>query len=94
MISKINIIVEYLELILLAITFILTFASIMRFSSILIKLVCLEVITNLLLAAIAIWADIHHAAVFIDIGLTLSLIMFLGVVAYYRYLYSGVITHG
>ena len=60
--------------------------SIVRFSSTLFKLVALEVLTNLLMAGIAIWALIKRQPIFIDVCLTLALIMFLAVVAYYQFL--------
>lgn len=72
---------------LLIIASIIAIASLIRFSSILIKLVVLELLTNLLMAGIALWALINHQPVFIDICLTLALIMFLGVVAYYQFLF-------
>lgn len=62
--------------------------SIVRFSSILVKLVVLEMLTNLLMAGIAIWALITRQPIFIDVCLTLALIMFLAVVAYYQFLFK------
>ena len=67
---------------------IISIASLVRFSSILIKLVAIEVLTNLLIAGIALWALIHNQPIFTDICLTLALIMFLGVVAYYQFLFE------
>lgn len=60
--------------------------SLIRFSSVLTKLVVLEVLTNLLLAGICLWALNVHQPVFIDICIPLSLVMFLGVVAYFQFL--------
>ncbi len=60
--------------------------SLIRFSSIFIRLVALEVLTNLFIAGVALWALTHRQPLFIDICLALALIMFLSVVAYYRFL--------
>lgn len=64
----------------------ITVYSIIRFSSILIKLVALEVLTNLLMAGTSVWALINKQPVFIDVCITLALIMFLAIVAYYQFL--------
>lgn len=60
--------------------------SIMRTSTFLVKLVVIEVITNLLMAGIALWALLNNQPVFIDICLTTALIMFLGMVAYFQFI--------
>ncbi len=73
--------------------FIISIASMIKFPSILIKLIVLEVITNLLMAGVALWALVNHQAIFIDICLTLALIMFLGIVAYYQFLAKGSLTN-
>jgi multicomponent Na+:H+ antiporter subunit F len=70
----------------LALACVIAIVSAFRFSSILEKLVVLEVLTNLLLACIALWALFNRQFRFIDICLTLALMMFLGVVAYYQFL--------
>ena len=78
--------VNYCAFILLSIAGIISLVSIIKFKSFLIKLVILEVLTNLLMACIVLWALIYNRPVLIDACLTLTLIMFLGVVAYYQYL--------
>lgn len=78
--------ITYCAIALLLIAGIISITSLIRFKSILIKLVIIEVLTNLLTAGIALWALIYKKSIFIDICLPLSLIMFLGVVAYYQYL--------
>ena len=70
----------------IVLTAILAIASLIRFKSILIKLIIIEILTNLLMASIAVWALIYHQPILTDICITLALIMFLGVVAYYQYL--------
>lgn len=71
---------------LLMTAFIITMAAMVRFKDVLIKLVILEVVTNLLMAAIGLWAYITQQTVLLDVCLSLALIMFLGIVAYYQFL--------
>ena len=54
--------------------------------SIFVRLVILEVLANLLLAAIATWSYINKQVVFLDISVALALIMFLSTVAYYQFI--------
>lgn len=76
----------FFAIILILLAGIISLVSLVRFPSILIKLVVMEVLTNLLMAIIALWALIFKQPVFIDACLALALIMFLGVVAYYQFL--------
>lgn len=74
------------SIVLLAMASLLTVAGLIRFSPILFKLITLEVLTNILMSSIAIWSLLTKQAVFIDVCLTLALIMFLSIVAYYQFL--------
>lgn len=65
---------------------IIAFISITVAPSILNKLVVLEIISNLLMAGIAVWALLNKAPMFIDICVTLALILFLNSVMYYQYI--------
>ncbi len=76
----------YLSALLILSAGIITLLSLIKSSSILVKLVATEVITNLIMASIALWALLHNQPIFIDACLALALIMFLGVVAYYQLL--------
>ena len=51
-----------------------------------VRLVSLEVLANLLISLIALWALVIHAETLLDICLALALIMFLSTVAYCQYL--------
>lgn len=57
-----------------------------RCKSILIKLVALEVLVNLFICCVSIWAARIHFVSLLDICIALSLIMFLGTVAYCQFL--------
>ena len=65
---------------------VLAIVALCVFKSIYAKLVVVEVLTNLMLAVIALWALYTRQPLFIDVCIALALIMFLGVVAYYQYL--------
>lgn len=65
---------------------VLAVIAIFKYQSIIIKLIVLEVITNLLMASCALWAYHENNVVYIDVCLTLALIMFLGSVAYFYFL--------
>jgi len=49
-------------------------------------LVILEMLANILLASIAIWAALHQVVVFLDICIALALILFLSNVAYCQFI--------
>ena len=83
-----NIWIIYIAAFLISLAGLISIISLIKFSSILIKLVIIEVLTNLLMASIALWSLIHQQPVFIDVCLPLALIMFLGVVAYYQFLFE------
>ncbi|MBB72185.1 MAG: cation:proton antiporter [Legionellales bacterium] len=76
----------YTAISILALATLIALASLVKFDSVLLKLVALEVLTNILLAGVALWALVFAKPVFIDLCLTLALIMFLGVVAYFQHL--------
>lgn len=57
-----------------------------RFSHVLIKLVALEVLVNLFIAAVGLWALRLHFSYFLDICIALSLLMFLSTVAYCQFI--------
>ena len=78
---------NYLSILLIFLSSIIIIYSLIYYSSILIKLVALEVLTNILLASIALIGLIKNQPMVIDFCVILSIIMFLGVVSYYQYLY-------
>ena len=78
----------YCATILILLAGMISLVSLIRFPSILIKLIIIEVLTNLLMASIALWALIYNQPIFIDICLPIALIMFLGMVAYYQFLFG------
>lgn len=90
---NLNIIVIYIAAIILSCAFVLLLFTMVKQRSILSKLVVLEVITNLLMAAIALWSLETRHIVYIDICLTIALMMFLGIVAYYQYLKMRDLAH-
>jgi multicomponent Na+:H+ antiporter subunit F len=73
-----------ISLLILALIFVLV--SIVRFSDILVKLVALEVLVNLLIGAIAIWAWQKQQVILLDVCIALTLVMFLATVAYAQYI--------
>lgn len=77
----------------IALAVILAILSLIRFSYILIQLIILEVLTGLFIAIICLWALLTSQAILIDICLTLALVMFLGVVAFYRFLSTRGLNH-
>lgn len=83
---NINIIVIYIASGILSSAFLLLLFTMVKQQSVLSKLIVLEVITNLLMAAIALWALETRHIVYIDICLIIALMMFLCNVAYYQYL--------
>jgi len=84
--SDLNHLLNAISIFFIFLTGLLTIISLIRFSSILIKLVVLEILTNLMIAAICLWALTTRQPIFIDICIPLSLVMFLGVVAFYQFL--------
>ena len=60
--------------------------ALMRNKRITVKLVVLEVVSNLILAAICVFSVITGHYLYIDICLALALIMFISTVAYVQYL--------
>lgn len=83
----------YCATILILLTGVISLISLIRFSSILIKLIVIEVLTNLLMAGIALWALMYNQPIFIDICLPLALIMFLGMGSYYQFLLGEETNH-
>lgn len=82
--------IMYIAILLVIIACIIAISSLIKFSTILVKLLVLELLTNLLMASTMLWAVITHQPVFTDICLTLALIMFLGAVAFFYFLsYKG-----
>lgn len=53
------------------------------------KLVCLEILANLIIAAFALLAIVRNQAVIVDVCLAVALIMFLSNVAYCQYRERG-----
>lgn len=70
----------------LFIALVLALLSMTYYHSILAKIVVLEVIANMLMADIGLWSLFYKETVTLDVCLAIALIMFLGNVAYYRYL--------
>ncbi|MEM9242489.1 MAG: monovalent cation/H+ antiporter complex subunit F [Pseudomonadota bacterium] len=64
----------------------LTLLAVWRFADILVKLVALEVLVNLFICGVGIWALHIHFSALLDICIALSLIMFLSTVAYLQFL--------
>jgi multisubunit Na+/H+ antiporter MnhF subunit len=65
-----------------------TLLAIWRCSNIFIKLVALEVMVNLFICGVGLWAYHIHFPPLLDICIALSLIMFLTTVAYCQLLYK------
>lgn len=61
-------------------------AALIKSKGILAKLVCLEVLANTLIAAIALWAYKNQIPMALDICIPIALIMFLSNVAYCHFL--------
>lgn len=72
--------------IILVLSLIITLLAMVIRSDNWVRLVSLEVLANLLISLIALWALAIHAETLLDICLALALIMFLSTVAYCQYL--------
>ena len=72
--------------IILCISLVITLLAMLIRANTWVRLVALEVLANLLISLIAVWALLIHADVLLDICLVLALIMFLSTVAYCQYL--------
>ena len=86
--AEINIWLTYASFLFLVLALFISLFCLLRFSSIFIRLITLEVLTNIFIAGIAVWALAQRKPLFIDISLALALIMFLSVVAYYQFLHA------
>lgn len=84
--NEINQILMKLSLSTLTISLFIALLSLVKLDTFLKKLVSLEVITNQLLAGIVFLALFTERPVYIDVCLTLSLIMFIVNVTYYHYI--------
>ncbi len=83
----------YIAISLIIAAVLIAFYLLVRLTSLLNKLLALEILVNLLMAGIALWALISNQPVYIDVCLTMALIMFLAVVAYFKFLMSKEANH-
>lgn len=81
-----NLVFNVTTLALLSLAVLLTLWTTMRSASIWVKLVALEVLVNIFICGVGIWAVTRHFPVLLDICIALSLIMFLSTVAYCQFL--------
>ena len=81
-----NLVFNVTTLALLSLAVLLTLWTTMRSASIWVKLVALEVLDNIFICGVGIWAVILHFPVLLDICIALSLIMFLSTAAYCQFL--------
>jgi len=84
--QTLNNIINYLAIGLLLLSFLLTLISSWRFKNIFIKLISLEVLVNVFICGVGVWAVHIDFPVLLDICIALSLIMFLSAVAYCQFL--------
>ena len=82
----INEIFNLISIALVTIAFLLCLLVILKQKSVFVKIITLEVMGNILLAAIAIWAYWHQSVYFLDICLAIALIMFVSTVAYCQFI--------
>ncbi len=73
---------------LLILSVVLLISYLLTLKDLLIKLVCIELLVNALLASIALWAIKTGAYLLIDVCLALALVMFLSTIAYCQYYLS------
>lgn len=78
--------VKYMAIACLLIALMICLYSLIRFRSILVKLVVIEVIINIVTSGLALWSLLNHQAVFLDICVALVLVMFLSTVAYCQFI--------
>lgn len=83
---ELNTIIQNIAIVILSFSFLLVLLACWRFETVLTKLVALEVLVNLFICAVCIWALHIHFALLLDICIALSLIMFLSTVAYCQFL--------
>ncbi|WP_440615543.1 monovalent cation/H+ antiporter complex subunit F [Cysteiniphilum sp. 6C5] len=71
-----------ISVIFLAIAFILVLATVLKDRCVFVKLICLEMLVNLFIGGVGLWALKIDFYLLLDICIALSLIMFLSTVAY------------
>jgi len=76
----------HLAALILGITVLLALVNLVLAKATLIKLVILEVVANLILAAICIFSVIYQYYIYLDVCIALALLMFLSTVAYVQFL--------
>lgn len=84
--QTLNLIVHVASVALLAMAILFALLTTWRTKELLIKLVALEVLVNLFICGIGIWALYIHFPLLLDICIALSLIMFLSTAAYCQFL--------
>lgn len=82
----INETLNILSIIFLIASFLLALISCWRFEDVLTKLVSLEVLANIFICGIGMWAVYTKFSMLLDICIALSLIIFLSTVAYCQFL--------
>lgn len=82
----INLILNVTTVVLLSLAVLLTLWTTVRSASIWVKLVALEVLVNIFICGVGIWAVTRDFPALLDICIALSLIMFLSTVAYCQFL--------
>lgn len=84
--QTLNTIMHIITVCCLSLAALLALLTCWRSKPILIKLVALEVLVNLFICGVAVWALQIHFPLLLDICIALSLIMFLSTVAYCQFL--------
>jgi multicomponent Na+:H+ antiporter subunit F len=73
---------------LIGLSVVLTLFSLLYFRPLIIKLICLEVLANILITAMSLWSLLLAQPLIIDISLAIALIMFVSTLAYCRFITS------
>lgn len=81
-------IVQGVAVTLMGFSLLLTLFSLLYFQQFIIKLVCLEVLANILITAMSLWSLLIGQPLIIDICLAIALIMFVSTLAYCRFITS------
>ena len=84
--SELNHLLQILSVVILLFSLFLVLVTLVRYRPILVKLVALEVMVNLFIGAIGLWALHVRQSLMLDICIPLALIMFLATVAYCQFL--------
>ncbi len=87
--NMINHAMIFTAMIILAISMLVALYQLVKSILFVTKLVMLEVIANLLLAGICLFAIVTHHYIYLDICLALALVMFISTIAFVQYLTSS-----